>query len=386
MQIKPELFRWAQQRSGISLDDLREKFPKYQEWVDGESEPTMKQLEKFAAQTYAPLGYFFLAAPPQEPLPIPDFRTVSDRRVARPSPHLLDTIYAVQLRQEWMRGFLIEQSERPLAFIGSRTLEDSPEAVAADIRRTLGLEAHWSRTLPTWEEALRRLIQEIEDIGVLVMINGVVENNTHRPLDVDEFRGFALIDSYAPVIFINGRDAKAAQMFTLVHEVAHLWLGKGGVSDIKSLLPSGNKVEIFCNKVAAEFLVPAGEMRAAWTEKKSSEKPFEQMARMFKVSPVVAARRLLDLELISRERYFKFYKEYSEEAAERKGKAAGGGNFYLTLGARLGKRFPAAVYIAAKEGRLPYRDAYQLTGLSGVNYDNFGREHGFERQSFSRNQ
>jgi Zn-dependent peptidase ImmA (M78 family) len=375
--IKPELLQWAQERSRMSVAALSAKFPKYPQWLSGEAEPTMKQLEKFAAQTYTPLGYLFLAEPPEERLPIPDFRTVTDRGVARPSPHLLETIYAVQLRQEWMKGFLIEQGEPALGFIGSRTLQDSPEVVAAEIRRTLHLEARWSRSLGTWEEALRTLIQKIEGVGVLVMINGVVENNTHRPLDVEEFRGFVLSDAHAPVIFLNGTDAKAAQMFTLVHELAHLWLGQGGISDFKELLPSENAVEIFCNKVAAEFLVPAVEMRLAWAEVKGGDKPFERLARSFKVSPVVAARRVLDLELISRSRYFAFYKEYKEAAAKRKAQGAGGGNFYLTLGARLGRRFPAAVYSAAKEGRLPYRDAYQLTGLSGSTYDRFGKELGF---------
>lgn len=337
----------------------------------------MRQLEEFAGQTYTPLGFLFLPEPPEERLPIPDFRTVADRGVRRPSPHLLDTIYAVQLRQEWMRGFLVEQGEPPLAFVGSRTVGDDPGEVAREVRNTLGLQARWSRTLATWEEALRHLIQKIEDVGVLVMVNGVVENNTHRPLDVEEFRGFVICDTHAPVIFINGRDAKAAQMFTLVHELAHLWLGQGGVSDFKALLPSDNAVEIFCNKVAAEFLVPAGEMNAAWNEVKNGEKPFERLARFFKVSPVVVARRALDLEMISRQRFFDFYQAYQESAAERKAARTGGGDFYRTLGSRLGKRFPAAVYGAAREGRLQYRDAYQLTGLSGSSYDRFGRELGF---------
>lgn len=377
VHIKPKLFQWAQERSRIGEEELCAKFPKYPQWLSGEVDPTMKQLENFAARTYTPLGYFFLNEPPEEPLPIPDYRTVTDRRVAKPSPHLLDTIYAVQLRQEWMRGFLIEQGEQPLAFIGSRTMQDSPESVAADIRKTLDLEIRWSRSLSTWEDALRALVQKIESVGVLVMINGVVENNTHRPLDVEEFRGFVMSDPYAPIIFINGTDAKAAQMFTLVHELAHLWLGEGGISDFKELLPSENEVELFCNKVAAEFLVPAEEMRSAWQEIKDEEKRFERLARFFKVSPVVVARRVLDLELISRAAYFAFYKEYKEAAAKRRANASGGGNFYLTLGSRLGKRFPAAVYSAAKEGRLQYRDAYQLTGLSGSSYDRFGKRFGF---------
>jgi Zn-dependent peptidase ImmA (M78 family) len=377
VHVQPKLLRWAQDRARKTDAELTDKFPKYPEWLSGETQPTLKQLEKFAAATYAPLGYFFLQEPPEEHLPIPDFRTVADRRVARPSPHLLDTIHAVQLRQEWMRGFLLEQGEDPLAFVGSRTLRDDPDEVAGNIRRTLGLEPRWSREWDTWEESLRYLIQKIEGLGVLVMINGVVENNTHRPLDVDEFRGFVLSDSHAPLIFVNGTDAKAAQMFTLVHELAHLWLGQAGVSGFKELLPSDNEIEAFCNRVAAEFLVPAHELQNVWAQAASREDPFAWLARMFKVSPVVVARRALDLGLIPKARYFAFYQSYRALWAERKARSAGGGDFYLTLGARLGKRFPAAVYCAAKEGRLPYREAYQLTGLNSANYDRFGRALGF---------
>lgn len=377
VHINPKFFRWAQQRARLDEAVLVDKFPKYLLWLSGEADPTFKQLEKFAEQTYAPLGYFFLPEPPEDKLPISDFRTVSDRKVTRPSPHLLDTIHAAQLRQEWMRTFLVEQGEPPLTFVGSRTVQDAPEAVAGEIRRSLGLDPRWSRDFDTWEEALRHLIQVIEEAGVLVMINGVVENNTHRPLDTEEFRGFALTDTHAPLIFINGTDAKAAQMFTIIHELVHLWLGQGGVSAFKELSPSGNVVEVFCNAVAAEFLVPAHEMAVAWAEVKESDNPFERISRLFKVSPVVAARRALDLGLVSRARFVEFYTRYKALWAARKARSSGGGNFYLTLGARLGKRFPAAVFSAAKEGRLPYRDAYQLTGLSGESYDRFGREFGF---------
>ena len=375
--VLPELIRWARERSGWSVEDLTKAFPAFPMWELGEAQPTMKQLEKLATRTFTPLGYFFLTSPPEEPLPILDFRTTTNRRVAKPSPHLLDTIYAVQLRQEWMRGFLIEQGEAPLDFIGSCSLRDTPQAVALHIRNRLGLEPRWSRKLETWEEALRLLVRTIEGIGVMVMINGIVENNTSRPLSVEEFRGFVLCDTYAPVIFVNGADAKAAQMFTLVHELAHLWLGQGGVTGFEELLPAENEIETFCNHVAAEFLVPAVEMEPAWREVSGSEKPFDRLARFFKVSPVVVARRALDLSLITRSDYFDFYNAHKAAVAERRARTPGGGNFYLTLGYRLGHRFPAAVYSAAKEGRLPYRDAYQLTGLCGSTYDRFGKELGF---------
>lgn len=377
VKIQPELLQWAQQRAELETADLCLKFPKYQEWLSGETWPTFKQLEEFAAHVYVPLGYLFLPTPPEESLSIPDFRTVTNRKIKRPSPHLLDTIHAAQLRQSWMREFLIERRESPLTFIGSSKLGDSPEVVAMKIRRTLTLESRWSRQLHSWEEALRILIQKIEEADVLVMINGVVENNTHRPLDVEEFRGFALVDTHAPLIFINGSDAKAAQMFTLIHELAHLWLGQGGLSGFDDMLPSAHKVESFCNRVAAEFLVPEVELREVWGEIKSNKDPFNQLARIFKVSPVVAARRALDLKLIRRQHYFDFYAEYLKRYALQKARLKGGGNFYLTLGMRLGKRFPAAVYSAAKEGRLAFREAYQLTGLRGASYDRFGREFGF---------
>lgn len=377
MPVKPELLQWARERSRMGDDVLEKRFPNFSDWLRGERQPTLKQLEKFAAQTFTPVGFFFLAEPPEDHLPIPDFRTVSDTKVTRPSPHLLDTIHAAQLRQEWLRGFLVDRGEPPLPFIGARSLKDAPEDVAAEVRRTLGLEPHWNRAFDTWEETLRTLVRKIEGSGILVMINGVVENNTHRPLDAEEFRGFVLIDSHAPLIFINGADAKAAQMFTLVHELAHLWLGKGGISNLNALVSSDNEVETFCNRVAAEFLVPAGDMETAWRETKSKDRPFDHLARSFKVSPVVAARRVLDLGLISRARYFEFFEEYKSEARQRGAKKSGGGNFYRTLGTRLGKRFPAAVYAAAKAGRLPYGEAYKLTGVSGKSFDRFGKEFGF---------
>lgn len=377
VQVNPKLLQWAQDRARLEADELRKKFPHYDDWLKGETKPTLKQLEKFAAQTYTPFGFFFLPEPPDEQLPIPDFRTVKDRKIARPSPHLLDTIHTMQVRQEWMRSFLIERGEPPLTFIGSRTLNDQPTEVAAEIRRTLGLEPGWSRQFDTWEEALRTLVQRIEGIDVLVMVSGVAENNPYRPLDVEEFRGFVLVDSHAPMIFINGADAKAAQMFTLVHELAHLWVGQSGVSAFRELLPADNDIEIFCNRVAAEFLIPTLEMQAAWDEVAHHDEAFLRIARWFKVSPVVAARRALDLGLVSRARYFEFYRRYIADSVARKAKTAGGGNFYLTMGVRLGKRFPAAVFSAAKEGRLSYREAYQLTGMSGATFDRFGREFGF---------
>jgi Zn-dependent peptidase ImmA (M78 family) len=318
------------------------------------------------------LGYFFLPAPPEDILPIPDFRTVRDAAVTRPSPDLLETVEAMQQRQVWMREFLIEERESELGFVNSTSLQANPSDVAAAMRHVLGVDDGWAGLESSWSGALVQLRRRAEAKGVLIVVNGVVGNNPHRKLRVSEFRGFALCDGYAPLVFINGTDGKAAQMFTLVHELAHLWIGRGGVSNFENLQPTETDVELFCNKVAAEFLIPEVELRAIWSDAETTDDPYGYLAGRFKVSPLVVARRALDLRLIDRGHFFSFYNHYLEESRLRGERAeAAGGNFWNTQNVRIGDRFGAAVVRAAKEGRLLFRDAYRLTGLSGTTFDRY---------------
>lgn len=369
--VKPELMRWARERAGLTLDDLAHSFPKYPQWEQGDSQPSLRQLENLAKKTLTPLGYFFLPNPPDDKLPIPDFRTLRDEPVRRPSPNLLETVYLMQRRQGWMRDYLIEQGEDPLPFVGSVTLEHDIVKVALKIRTALGLKDGWAKAFPTWTEALRELRLAVEKARILVSISGIFGNNTHRALDVDEFRGFVLSDPYAPLIFVNGADAKAAQMFTIAHELAHVWLGRGGVFNLPRLLPVALDVEMFCNRVAAEFLIPERDLHRYWPEAKRSPQPFEAVARHYKVSSLVAARRALDLGLIGKNAFFLFYSEYLEKDFKKKAKQQSGGDFYATQDMRLGRLFAGAVIRAAREGRLLYRDAYHLTGLYGTTFDRY---------------
>ena len=377
LPVNVDLLRWARERASLDLEDLVKAFPKYEEWERGELLPTFKQLERFAKKTYAPIGYFFLNKPPVESLPIPDFRRLSGVDML-PSPQLLDTIRIVQRRQSWMRDFLLEQGELPLGFVASKTIDDVPKEVADDIRIQLKLDYEWASRTKSWEEALRLLIQRIEAANILVMTNGVVDNNTTRVLDVDEFRGFVISDDIAPIIFINGADAKAAQMFTLVHELAHIWLGEAGVSNFKYMLPTDHAVEIFCNKVAAEFLVPEADFHKEWrAEAGLRAKRCKKLANRYKVSPLVVSRRAFDLGLVSKAQYLDFYNGYMDELDAVGRKSKSGGNFYATQGVRLGKRFSEAVYCAARGGALSYGEAYKLTGLSGKTYETFGERSGY---------
>lgn len=378
VSVTSELLQWACERAGYEPDELAEDFPNFAAWLDGARQPTFKQLEKFARKTRTPFGYFFLPSPPDEPLPLPDLRTVRDRP-ERPSPELLDTLYTMQRRQDWLRQELLAFEADPLDFVGSARLSDDPVGVGKEMRRYLGLVDGWAASVRTWNQATGELRKRIEELGVIAVINGAVGNNTHRPLDVEEFRGFALPDRFAPLIFVNGADAKSAQMFTLAHELAHIWLGTegAGLSGFHDLRPGGsNVVERFCDQAAAELLVPAEELRERWTEVKRRDDRFQRMARSFKVSPIVAARRALDLHLIGREEFFEFYSEYTAKERSSKRSGRSGGDFYRTQNSRIGETFARFVYNAALEGRLSFKQAYDLTGLKGGAFQEYGRRLG----------
>jgi Zn-dependent peptidase ImmA (M78 family) len=354
---------------------LRNKFPQLNAWEAEEVRPTLKQLERYARETRTPFGYLLLPEPPNERLPIPYFRTGEEHAPQRPSsPDLLDPIQTMQRRQDWFREWLFENGADPLGFIGAADVREGVEALATRMRDALGFPADWARALPTWTDALKTLRDAMDIVGIVVVTNGVVGNNTHRKLDPDEFRGFVLVDDLAPLVFVNGADAKAAQMFTLAHELAHLWFGQSAAFDLKNLEPADNRTERACNAVAAEFLVPAAELRAQWEHVRRDDRPFDHLARYFKVSAIVAARRALDLGLVDRETFFTFYRDHIATARRRTEDAEGGGDFYLNQNVRLGRRFAAAVVQAVHEGRLAYRDAYTLTGLWGRTFENYVAE------------
>lgn len=375
VSVNPELIRWAIKRSGLAEDELRAEpqLNKLQEWLRGAGQPTLRQLELFANRTMTPFGYLFLQDPPDEKLPIPDFRTVGNTPIERLSPNLIEMILTMQRRQAWMREHLIEDGQSPLEFVGSAKNARNMVSLAVRIRETLGLNTDWAENHHTWEDALRTLRDSSERIGVLVATSGVVGLNNYRLLDPEEFRGFVLCDEYAPVVFVNGADSKSAQMFTLTHELVHLWIGRGGLFNLIQTMPHGDATERFCNHTAAEFLMPGHKLRDRWAAVKDDENPFKTIARWFKISPVAAARRALDLGLISKARFFRFYdhdqREFQRRKAEDKKKAKKGGpNFYVVQDLRLGKRFGYAVVRAAREGRLLYREAYQLTDLRGETF------------------
>lgn len=368
--INANIINWAITRAGNSLDDFYSDNPEVLEWINGTKTPTIKQLEKFTHKVHVPFGYLFLAEPPLEELPIPFFRTGQAPR-NKISLNVYHTIQIIKERQNWLTEYLQESGYEDLPFVGRYNKNSNYKEIANDIRNTLNLSANWSSKLGTWEQALEYLTLQIEEIGIIINFNGVVGNNTKRKILVDECRGFVLVNKKAPFLFVNSADAKAAQMFTLIHEIAHIWLGESAGFDNKNLLPADDPTEILCDKVAAEFLVPEQFLREKW----ESSQDFKYLSRVFKVSPIVIARRALDLGLIPKSAFFLFYNNYIAEFKEKKENLSSGGDFYATSKKRISLRFASYVNNAVKENNLLYRDAYRLTNLKGNTYERFINEY-----------
>jgi Zn-dependent peptidase ImmA (M78 family) len=370
------VLRWAARRSRHDEPEIEKRFRKWSLWLSGEEQPTLKQLEDFARWTYTPIGYFFLPEPPQLALPVTDFRTGGDNFLAEPSNELLDTIYLCQQRQDWYRDYSRLHGLPLLNYVGSVSIYDPPERVAEAIRKKLALSVGDRLRLSNWINALRQLIVQMEEIGILVMSSSIVGSNSHRKLRVDEFRGFALADSLAPLVFLNASDSKAAQMFTLGHELAHIWLGESGISAPEAGLEPDQHIERWCNQVAAELLMPLNELHSVYDAEAEISEEIQRLARLFKISTLVALRRLFDAGYIDRSTLWLLYRQELERirSLERSGN---GGDFYRTLGARTGKLFARAVLTSTLEGQTLFQDAFRMLGVrKTATFYNAAREMG----------
>lgn len=376
VDIEPALLRWAVGRAGWSEETIAQRAPRFNDWITG-TQPTLKQLEDFARKTHTPLGYLFLSEPPEEPVPIPDLRTFGDQTVKRPSADMLDTIYQSQARQDWYRDYASRHELREVEFVGSADISDPPEFIADQMRQMLSFEIGDRAVFRSWEDALRQLIDRIEDTGVLVMVNGIVGSDTHRKLNPEEFRGFALVDPIVPLIFVNGADTKAAQIFTMIHELGHIWLGKSALSDAPMARKSEKDAELWCNRVAAEVLVPMATMRTEYRGEPTNSE-LERLARRYRVSTLVILKRLFDTGFLKWSDYQKRYAAERDRILEALGRRSGaGGNYYYTQPIRLSRQLARAVVTDTFEGGTTFRDAFRLLGTKKrQTFDNLAAELG----------
>lgn len=367
----PAILHWAVHRANMDVDEVSKRFKRFEQWLDKSYTPTFKQLEDFARSVYVPFGYLFLQQPPEEKLPLTFFRANPDAP-ANTSLNLYQSIQIIKDRQDWLRDFREDNGAENLAFVGKFTSESDYMEIVSDIHKVLNIPYLWSRELASQDEILGYLIGKIEAVTIMTSFSGTVNGNPHRPLSREDFRGFALVDPLAPFIFVNANDSKAAQIFTLVHELAHIWIGISAGTDMYKLLPANHPIEKLCDQVAAEFLVP----HKAFLEQWELTHNFNVLRRYFKVSSLVIARRAFDFRLISKEEYFRNYNEVmqywlAKKEAENDGS---GGNFYYTARRRVGAQFARYVDSAVKQDKLLYRDAYTILNLKGDTYNRFIKE------------
>ena len=354
--VTQSVLAWALQRADRSYEETVKKFPKLGDWMSGDALPSLRELEKFASFTHVSLGALIMPEPPDEALPIADMRTRGSKVIERPSGNLLDTIDRYQQFQDWYHDYAREQGAQKLPFLGSVSTQDNPHMVAHRVRELLLLDQITATTPEQWR---RDIVKALEDVGVLVMMSGIVGNNTHRPLSTDEFRGFSLYDDIAPLIFVNVADEPyCAQNFTLLHEFAHLLLGHSALSGGDRAL-GGTGEEAWCNRVAACVLLPDEALKAFGEA--TTVQDYRAAARRFGVSAEVALHRLYGVGRIGEKQYAALLEKVRADYSGDK-RSSGGGNYYNTLTARLGRSFATAIVTSTLEGRTGFTESFRMIG------------------------
>lgn len=369
INIKADNLIWAITRAGHELSEFLRDTPLVQQWIKKEKQPTVKQLEKFSKQVHVPFGYLLLDSPPTETLPIPFFRSQNTDQKSI-SLNVVDTVRILKRRQEWLAEYLEENEAKTLPFVGSATVNDPIEKVVKRIREILELPEDWASKYRTYAEALNHFSNQLEEQRIIVTFNSVVGNNNHRKIPLEDCRGLVLVHPIVPFLFVNSTDAKSAQLFTLAHELVHIWLGESAGFDLEGWLPADDPIERFCDQAAAELLVPARLFEDRW----KVDQDYKKLARKFKVSPIVVARRALDLKKIGKKAFFVFYNAYIQELNDlnlKQNQGNTGGDFYATTKKRISPTFAGYINEAVRHNELLHLEAYRLTGMKGDTYAKF---------------
>ena len=380
--VTPELLVWARTKAKLSQEVLAHKFvdkDRIAAWEKGDQIPTFPQAEEFAKRCHVPFLTLFLTNPPANEIPLTDLRTVKDAGRKKLSANFHDVINDAIVRQDWYREEF--QTARPRILAKQFTLDSDVVEVAEYIRRVLWINNDLLAECKDWKEYLERLAQNAENAGVLVLRSGIVRNSTRRKLSIDEFRGFALIDDVAPLIFVNTNDTTTAQIFTLIHEIVHICVGLEGISNpdpTKAIEGIRNQTEAFCNKVAAEVLVPKQKFLRDWQSGNTNAVNLKRIVRFYKVSNMVALRRAFDLGKIPKEFFFRSvqndyarFMKLKEKEEERA--SSGGPELFLLLPARNSRKFTDSIFVALQGGKIAYTEAARMLGLTIPTLESFAK-------------
>ena len=365
--VKPEIISWVLQ--SIQFENVASSVIELlNKWQSGEKTPTFNQVEDISKKTNIPFGYFFLDKPPVEECPIVDYRTVNSISIPEPSRNLIDTLDLMTDIQNWMTDYVIDNGQDEIDYVGSASVNDNVAEIVNSIRNALDLDKEWYVNSSGAADSFKILKTKLDALGVLVMMNGIVGNNTRRKLNVEEFRAFTLVNKYAPLIFINTCDSETGKLFSLLHETAHIWLGVDSFyNDQISSGSDESNTEQVCNAVAAELLVPKDIFIAQWRISAGNNmEKLNILSKYFKCSRYVIARKALDTGKISKKVYGELVAALTKQYKDWKDKQSkgSGGDYYRTLGSKLDHRLVFALASSASEGRTQYTEVYRLTNTN----------------------
>lgn len=368
--ITPDVLRWARETARMSTESIaakmRVKEERIKAWEMGKDAPTMRQLEKLSTYYRRPIAVFFLPTPPSDFETLRDFRKKNQNDAY--STALTFHIRDIQAKQAWLSELLRKEGDQPLEFIGKFNINTHPKTIAKDIKHTLDIAPRLSKGT----DARKYWIEKAEQKQIFVSLAASL--HSHLKIDVEEVKGFAITDKYAPFIFVNSADSKNAQLFTLVHELAHLWIDASGVSAFdlidfrnKEAIKKYDPVEILCNRTAAEALMPEALIKTAWTNQKSTLQFIKEIAQEFHVSTLAMLIRALNLKLITDTLFQKYRNqlalEYQNYLKSTKHKKAGGGNYYRSVIRRNSKAFTSHAYAYYKSGKINGIELFNLLGI-----------------------
>ena len=382
----PAMLAWARETSGLSAEEAARKIGlsssarstaagKLQELETGRVKPTRTQLEKIAKTYWQPLTTFYLASPPNLGNRGVDFRQRTRQTTKEDTARLNALLRNLCARQRMVRSLLEDDEDaHPLSWVGSMSQPMSIKKAARHIRGQLKIEdaEDFWRKQQTPENLFAALRRRIEELGVFVLLAGDLGSH-HTAISEKGFRGFAIADDLAPFIVINSRDAKVARAFTLIHELAHIMMGKTGISaspETTRPTTSEEKIERFCNDAASEFLLPEDALStiAKQANLDSAAETINKLAKNRNISEPLVAYRLWRADRISATMLRKLLRIYGERwenvRKQQRENALGGPSYYKTQRARIGGALLQLVNRALHTNELTHTEAARILGVS----------------------
>ena len=359
--ITPNVLKWARESARMTEETAAAKVSvtveKFKEWETGASQPTIRQAQALAKAYKRPFALFFLPEVPRDFQPLQDFRKSGSKALTTSSIFI---IREIQQKQAWISDVYSENQEEKLPFVGRFSINDNPQKVAQDILTTLKINPAFYKT----DNPIKEWIDSSETNGIFISRTSFI--HSRLKLDSGELQGFAIADPHAPFIFVNSEDWNAPQLFTLVHELAHIWIAETGISnEVEPDLKNKDKfhpVELFCNEVAANALMPKEIVLAFHTNSFQTSKDAFKTAKQLGVSSFALLVRALNLNIISTITYQKLKKQadidfsdYLKREAEKKARQKekdkpGGPNYFLLQLNRNSRLFTQTVLDAFRGG------------------------------------